>query len=118
MYDSDLMFSHFLFQSEEKQRQLKEKLELAEQNLNQLHRKAEALPKIEEELAVRVAALNEVCKNDNNLNNTRVQQLYGCFHVTVKEKAKHYSLANLKPIIFFCCYLLLQNIRSIFFTVI
>ena len=43
-------------------RDLKERLELAEQNLNQLLRKAEALPKVEEELAVRMAALNEVRK--------------------------------------------------------
>ena len=49
-----------LFQTEEKVRDIQEKLELAEQNLNQSLRKAEALPKIEEELAVRMAALNEV----------------------------------------------------------
>ena len=53
--------NNFVFcQTEEKLRLQQEKLELAEQNLNQSLRKAEALPKIEEELAVRLAALNEV----------------------------------------------------------
>ncbi|EDO49183.1 predicted protein, partial [Nematostella vectensis] len=51
-----------LIQCEEKVRDLQEKLELSEQNLNQLLRKAEALPKIEEELAVRMAALNEAAE--------------------------------------------------------
>ena len=48
------------FQAEDKVRIQQEKLEIAEQNLNQSLRKAEALPKIEEELAVQMAALNEV----------------------------------------------------------
>lgn len=39
---------------------VEEQLSFSEQRLNQLHEKAEALPKIEEELANRVAALNEV----------------------------------------------------------
>lgn len=45
---------------EEKCRNLQEKLELAEQKLQQSLRKAEALPVVEEELAVRLAALNQV----------------------------------------------------------
>ena len=49
-----------IFQSEEKCRNLQEKLELAEQRMQQSVRKAEALPVVEEELAVRLAALNRV----------------------------------------------------------
>ncbi|KAK3752875.1 hypothetical protein QZH41_000023 [Actinostola sp. cb2023] len=63
-----------LIQAEEKQRNFQEKLELSEQNLNQLLRKAEALPKIEEELAVRMAALNEAREREkmNEDHNTRL----------------------------------------------
>ncbi|CAB3979092.1 liprin-alpha-1 isoform X4 [Paramuricea clavata] len=46
-------------QAEEKCRNVQEKLELAEQKLQQSLRKAEALPVVEEELAVRLAALNQ-----------------------------------------------------------
>ena len=53
-------FFYLLLQSEEKCRSLQEKLELAEQKLHQSLRKAEALPVVEEELAVRLAALNQV----------------------------------------------------------
>ena len=56
----------FFYQAEDKVRIQQEKLELAQQNLNQSLRKAEALPKIEEELAVQMAALNEVQKSINN----------------------------------------------------
>lgn len=50
----------FVLKAEEKCRNLQEKLELAEQKLQQSLRKAEALPVVEEELAVRMAALNQV----------------------------------------------------------
>ncbi|XP_027039265.1 liprin-alpha-1-like isoform X2 [Pocillopora damicornis] len=63
-----------LIQAEEKVRCQQEKLELAEQNLNQSLRKAEALPKIEEELAVRMAALNEAAEKQGTAEET-VQQL-------------------------------------------
>ena len=53
-------YSVLFLKAEEKVRLQQERLELAEQNLNQSLRKAEALPKIEEELAVQMAALNEV----------------------------------------------------------
>lgn len=47
-------------QMEEKNRQLQERLELAEQKLQQTMRKAETLPEVEAELAQRIAALTKV----------------------------------------------------------
>lgn len=48
---------------EEKNRQLQERLELAEQKLQQTMRKAETLPEVEAELAQRIAALTKVHKH-------------------------------------------------------
>lgn len=47
---------------EEKNRQLQERLELAEQKLQQTMRKAETLPEVEAELAQRIAALTKVLR--------------------------------------------------------
>lgn len=68
-----------LIQAEEKIRLQQERLELAEQNLNQSLRKAEALPKIEEELAVQMAALNEAAEKHVTAEET-VQQLQAQIH--------------------------------------
>lgn len=51
-------------QMEEKNRQLQERLELAEQKLQQTMRKAETLPEVEAELAQRIAALTKVGRPD------------------------------------------------------
>lgn len=49
-----------LLQSEEKNRQLQERLDDAKQKLQQTLQRAETLPEIEAQLAQRVAALNKV----------------------------------------------------------
>lgn len=53
------MLSSFI-QSEEKNRQLQERLDEAKQKLQQTLQRAETLPEIEAQLAQRVAALNKV----------------------------------------------------------
>lgn len=52
--------SALALQTEDKNRQLQERLELAEQKLQQTLRRAETLPEVEAELAQRVAALSKV----------------------------------------------------------
>ncbi|XP_029701704.1 liprin-alpha-1 isoform X9 [Takifugu rubripes] len=61
-------------QSEDKNRQLQEKLELAEQKLQQTIRKAETLPEVEAELAQRVAALTKAEERHGNVEE-RLRQL-------------------------------------------
>ncbi|XP_038149463.1 liprin-alpha-1 isoform X6 [Cyprinodon tularosa] len=63
-------------QSEERNRQLQEKLELAEQKLQQTIRKAETLPEVEAELAQRVAALTKsaLCSSEAQ---TKAEERHG-----------------------------------------
>lgn len=61
-------------QSEERNRHLQEKLELAEQKLQQTIRKAETLPEVEAELAQRVAALTKAEERHGNVEE-RLRQM-------------------------------------------
>lgn len=73
---------------EEKNRQLQERLELAEQKLQQTMRKAETLPEVEAELAQRIAALTKV------LQQTHVVSLVVFAEITVSQ-SREYSLSAL-----------------------
>lgn len=61
VFDGDDLGS-FVLQSEEKNRQLQERLDDAKQKLQQTLQRAETLPEIEAQLAQRVAALNKVAR--------------------------------------------------------
>ncbi|XP_065070914.1 liprin-alpha-1-like isoform X1 [Rhopilema esculentum] len=67
-------FQMTIAQKDEKINNLQEQLSFCEQRFHQLQEKAEALPKIEEELANRVAALNEA-EERNFTAEERLQQL-------------------------------------------
>lgn len=75
---------------EEKNRQLQERLELAEQKLQQTMRKAETLPEVEAELAQRIAALTKV------LQQTHAVSLVVFAEITVyQSRVSNYSLSAL-----------------------
>lgn len=75
---------------EEKNRQLQERLELAEQKLQQTMRKAETLPEVEAELAQRIAALTKV------LQQTHAVSLVVFAEITVCQSGvSNYSLSGL-----------------------
>lgn len=75
---------------EEKNRQLQERLELAEQKLQQTMRKAETLPEVEAELAQRIAALTKV------LQQTHAVSLVVFAEITVYQSGvSNYSLSGL-----------------------
>ncbi|CAL8242173.1 unnamed protein product [Merluccius merluccius] len=66
----------FLRQMEEKNRQLQERLELAEQKLQQTMRKAETLPEVEAELAQRITALTKAEERHGSIEE-RMRHLEG-----------------------------------------
>uniref|UniRef100_A0A8C6UQW0 PTPRF interacting protein alpha 1 n=1 Tax=Neogobius melanostomus TaxID=47308 RepID=A0A8C6UQW0_9GOBI len=68
-------------QTEERNRQLQEKLELAEQKLQQTIRKAETLPEVEAELAQRVAALTKVSTRNECVLSCHVYEMCGINNV-------------------------------------
>ncbi|XP_060780050.1 liprin-alpha-1 isoform X4 [Neoarius graeffei] len=73
--ENELANKESLFrQTEEKNRQLQERLELAEQKLQQTIRKAETLPEVEAELAQRVAALSKAEERHGNVEE-RLRQM-------------------------------------------
>ncbi|XP_062244261.1 liprin-alpha-1 isoform X3 [Platichthys flesus] len=66
-------------QTEDRNRQLQEKLELAEQKLQQTIRKAETLPEVEAELAQRVAALTKcvLCGSNGSKTQKKAEERHG-----------------------------------------
>lgn len=66
---------------EEKNRQLQERLELAEQKLQQTMRKAETLPEVEAELAQRIAALTKVGRSATQILTDALVSRFFCIYV-------------------------------------
>ncbi|MCI4379371.1 hypothetical protein PGIGA_G00227270 [Pangasianodon gigas] len=91
--ENELANKESLFrQTEEKNRQLQERLELAEQKLQQTIRKAETLPEVEAELAQRVAALSKsdrsVCCASKDTKETKAQRKAEERHGNVEERLR------------------------------
>ncbi|XP_078586373.1 liprin-alpha-1-like isoform X16 [Branchiostoma floridae x Branchiostoma japonicum] len=75
-----------LKQSEDKVHQLQERLELAEQSLSQLSRRADQLPGVEAELAKRDAALTQITWSQKQYTGTTMAEER---HGTVAERLAH-----------------------------
>uniref|UniRef100_A0AAY5EJT0 SAM domain-containing protein n=1 Tax=Electrophorus electricus TaxID=8005 RepID=A0AAY5EJT0_ELEEL len=85
--ENELANKESLFcQTEEKNRQLQERLELADQKLQQTIRKAETLPEVEAELAQRVAALTKVTLGPLSVSTERLQTHGTVSHLQAEER--------------------------------
>ncbi|XP_070085071.1 liprin-alpha-1 isoform X4 [Equus caballus] len=76
-------------QTEDKNRQLQERLELAEQKLQQTLRKAETLPEVEAELAQRVAALSKSDPLSSGMSAAKEAKLFELTSQLRKAEERH-----------------------------
>ncbi|XP_055271266.1 liprin-alpha-1 isoform X2 [Moschus berezovskii] len=76
-------------QTEDKNRQLQERLELAEQKLQQTLRRAETLPEVEAELAQRVAALSKSDLLSSGSSTTKEAKLFELTSQLRKAEERH-----------------------------
>uniref|UniRef100_A0A8C6ML02 PTPRF interacting protein alpha 2 n=1 Tax=Nothobranchius furzeri TaxID=105023 RepID=A0A8C6ML02_NOTFU len=82
----------FLRQMEEKNRQLQERLELAEQKLQQTMRKAETLPEVEAELAQRIASDSSSSSSPDDCHFFMESKLQDMNSILRKAEERHGSI--------------------------
>uniref|UniRef100_A0A669CPS7 PTPRF interacting protein alpha 2 n=1 Tax=Oreochromis niloticus TaxID=8128 RepID=A0A669CPS7_ORENI len=82
----------FLRQMEEKNRQLQERLELAEQKLQQTMRKAETLPEVEAELAQRIASDSSSSSSPDDYHFVMEAKLQDMNSILRKAEERHGSI--------------------------
>uniref|UniRef100_A0A8D3BJQ6 PTPRF interacting protein alpha 2 n=1 Tax=Scophthalmus maximus TaxID=52904 RepID=A0A8D3BJQ6_SCOMX len=82
----------FLRQMEEKNRQLQERLELAEQKLQQTMRKAETLPEVEAELAQRIASDSSSSSSPDDYHFVMEAKLQDMSSILRKAEERHGSI--------------------------